>query len=59
MYKKLTKITFKTTKLRSSSIGKNAFKDTSKKLTISAPKKVKNKYTKLFRTKGNKTLLVK
>ena len=56
--KKLTKINVVTTKLKSSNVGKNIFKGTSNKLTISVPKKQKNSYTKIFKTKGNKSIIV-
>ena len=57
--KKLTKINVVTTKLKSSNVGKNIFKGTSNKLTIAVPKKQKNSYTKIFKTKGNKSIIVK
>ena len=40
-------------------VGKNAIKGTSKKLKITAPKKVRKTYKKLFRKKGNKKVTVK
>ena len=57
--KKLTNITFKTTKLKTKTIGKNAFKGTSKKLTITVPKSTKKLYKKLFRKRGNKHITIK
>ena len=57
--KKLTRMTIKTKKLKAKSVGKNAIKGTSKKLKISAPKKVRKLYKKIFRAKGNKKVTVK
>ena len=56
---KLTKITLKTTLLKKSKVGSNAIKGTSKKLKISAPKKVRKSYLKIFKAKGNKKVKVK
>ena len=56
---KLTQITLKTTKLKKKTVGKNAVKGTPKNLKISAPKKVKKSYQKIFRSKGNKKVTVK
>ena len=56
---KLTKITLKTTLLKKSKVGSNAIKGTSKKLKISAPKKVRKSYQKIFKAKGNKKVKVK
>ena len=56
---KLTKMTLKTTKLKKSKVGSNAIKGTSKKLKISAPKKVRKSYQKIFKAKGNKKVKVK
>ena len=56
---KLTQITLKTTKLKKKTVGKNAVKGTPKNLKISAPKKVKKSYQKIFRSKGNKRVIVK
>lgn len=50
--KKLKTITIKSTKLTEKSISKNAFKGVGNKVTIKVPKKMKAKYTKLFRKKG-------
>ena len=56
--KKLKKITIKSAKLKSSSIGKNAFKGTAKKLTFKVPKKKYKAYKKFLKKKGNKTVKV-
>ena len=56
--KKLRKITIKSTKLKSSSIGKNAFKGTAKKLTVKVPKKQYKVYKKFLKKKGNGMLKV-
>ena len=56
--KKLKKITIKSAKLKSSSIGKNAFKGTAKKLTVKVPKKQYKAYKKFLKKKGNKTVKV-
>jgi hypothetical protein len=57
--KKLTGIKLKTTKLTKSSIGKNALKGTSRKLTIKVPKEKLSAYKKYFKEKGNKSVTVK
>ena len=57
--KKLTKITLKSTLLKKGSVGKNAFKGTSKKLVIKVPAKAKKVYKKFFKTKGNKKVTIK
>lgn len=57
--KKLIKITLKTTKFTSNSIGKNILKGTSKKLVIRVPRKNLNKYKKYFKNKGNKFVKIK
>lgn len=57
--KKLTKITLKTTKLKKSSVGKNALKGTNKKLVIKAPRKKKKAYKTYFRKKGNSAVTIK
>ena len=57
--KKLTSIVLKTSKLKSKTVGKNAFKGTSKKLKISVPKGAKKKYKKFFKNKGNKKVTIK
>ena len=57
--KKLKKITIKSTKLKSKSIGKNAFKRTAKNLVINVPKKQYKAYKKFLKKKGNKTVKVK
>ena len=56
---KLTQITLKTTKLKKKTVGKNAVNGTPKNLKISAPKKVKKSYQKIFRSKGNKKVTTK
>ena len=56
--KKLKKITIKSAKLKSSSIGKNAFKGTAKKLTVKVPKKQYKVYKKFLKKKGNGMLKV-
>ena len=57
--KKLTKITLKSTLLKKNTVGKNAFKGTSKKLVIKVPAKAKKAYKKFFKTKGNKKVTIK
>ena len=56
--KKLKKITIKSAKLKSNSVGKNAFKGTAKKLTVKVPKKKYKAYKKFLKKKGNKTVKV-
>ena len=57
--KKLTKINIVTTKLKSKNVGKNILKGTTKKLIISVPKKKKSTYSKIFKSRGNKSVTVK
>jgi len=57
--KNLTKITLKTTKLNSKSVGRSVLKGTNKKLVIKVPKKKVSAYKKYFKEKGNKTVKVK
>ena len=55
--KKLKTITIKTTKLTSKKVGKNAFGQNAKKVTVTLPKLKKNKktaYAKMLKTKGLK-----
>lgn len=49
---KLKTITIKSKKLTNKTISKKAFKGINKKTVIKVPKKLKKKYTKLFRKKG-------
>ncbi len=55
--KKLKIITIKSTKLKK--VSKTAFKNTSQKITIKVPKKKLSAYKKLFKTKGNKKVVVR
>ena len=57
--KKLKKLTFKTTKLKTKTVGAKAFAGIAKKPTAKAPKKVKKAYQKLIRAKGAKKAVVK
>ena len=57
--KKLSKVTLKSTLLKKGTVGKNAFKGTSKKLVIKVPAKAKKAYKKFFKTKGNKKVTIK
>lgn len=50
--KNLKKITIKTKKLTESSIGTDAFKKTSKKMTVKVPASKVKKYKKVLKTKG-------
>lgn len=56
--KALTKITFYTKKLKSSSIGANAFTGVYAKCTYTVPKDMKTAYQKLFLSKGAANTLV-
>ena len=53
------KIEVKSSQWNKKSVGKNAFKGTSKKLVIKVPKKMASAYKKYLKGKGNKTLKVK
>ncbi|MBO4910095.1 MAG: leucine-rich repeat protein [Lachnospiraceae bacterium] len=57
--KKLKSIILKTKLLKKSKVGKNAIKNTSKKLVIKVPKKSVKSYKKIFKAKGNKKVVVK
>ncbi len=57
--KKLIKITLKTMLLKKGTVGKNAFKGTSKKLVIKVPAKAKRAYKKFLKSKGNKKVRIK
>ena len=57
--KKLGTVTIKSLKLTAKTIGKNAFKGTSKKLVIKVPKKAKNAYKKFLKKKGNNKAKIK
>ena len=57
--KKLGTVTIKSLKLTAKTIGKNAFKGTSKKLVIKVPKKAKNEYKKFLKKKGNNKAKIK
>lgn len=50
--KKLKTITFKTTKLKTNTVGKNAFKGINAKATIKVPKKKLNAYKKILKKRG-------
>ncbi len=50
--KKLATITFKTTKLTSKNVGKNAFKGIKSNATFKVPKKQVSSYKKIFQAKG-------
>ncbi len=55
----LKKIEVKSSQWNKKSVGKNAFKGTSKKLVIKVPKKMASAYKKYIKGKGNKTVRVK
>jgi hypothetical protein len=55
--KKLKNIVIKSTKVKK--VNKKAFSGTSQKITIKVPKKKLKAYTKLFKNKGNKKVVVK
>ncbi len=57
--KKLGKITFKTTKLKSKTVGSKAFGNTKKNLTMKVPGKSKNSYGSFMKKKGNKSAKIK
>ena len=58
--KKLTSITIKSSRLTLKNIGKNAFKNTSPKATVKAPKKQKALYNQILKKRGlNKKAKVK
>ncbi len=57
--KNLKKIEVKSSQWNKKSVGKNAFKGTSKKLVIKVPKKKAAAYKKYIKGKGNKTVRVK
>lgn len=57
--KALKTITLKATKLTKSSIGKNAFKGTKKKMVIKVPSSKVKAYKKFMSKYGNKTVVVK
>ena len=57
--KNLKKIEVKSSRWSKKSVGKNAFKGTSKKLVVKVPKKMAAAYKKYLKGKGNKTLKVK
>ncbi len=57
--KNLKKIEVKSSRWSKKSVGKNAFKGTSKKLVVKVPKKMTSAYKKYVKGKGNKTVRVK
>ncbi|MBO5470598.1 MAG: leucine-rich repeat domain-containing protein [Lachnospiraceae bacterium] len=57
--KNLKKIEVKSSQWNKKSVGKNAFKGTSKKLVVKVPKKMTSAYEKYVKGKGNKTVRVK
>ena len=57
--KNLKKIEVKSSQWNKKSVGKNAFKGTSKKLVVKVPKKMASTYKKYIKGKGNKTVRVK
>ncbi len=57
--KNLKKIEVKSSQWNKKSVGKNAFKGTSKKLVVKVPKKLASAYKKYVKGKGNKTVRVK
>ncbi|MDD5998129.1 MAG: leucine-rich repeat protein [Lachnospiraceae bacterium] len=57
--KNLKKIEVKSSQWNKKSVGKNAFKGTSKKLVVKVPKKMASAYKKYIKGKGNKTVRVK
>ena len=57
--KNLKKIEVKSSQWNKKSVGKNAFKGTSKKLVVKVPKKKAAAYKKYLKGKGNKTVRVK
>lgn len=50
--KNLKKVTFLTTKLKSKSVGNNAFKGTAKNVKVTVPKKNSKAYKKFLKKKG-------
>lgn len=50
--KKLASVQFKTSKLSKKTIGSKAFSGTAKKITVTAPKKVKKSYKKILKARG-------
>ncbi|MDD5998131.1 MAG: leucine-rich repeat protein [Lachnospiraceae bacterium] len=57
--KNLKKIEVKSSQWNKKSVGKNAFKGTSKKLVVKVPKKMASTYKKYIKGKGNKMVRVK
>ncbi|MBO5470411.1 MAG: leucine-rich repeat protein [Lachnospiraceae bacterium] len=57
--KNLKKIEVKSNQWSKKSVGKNAFKGTSRKLVVKVPKKMASTYKKYIKGKGNKTVRVK